>query len=204
MTERQVLRGFIANVEVLPPLIVTFQFNPASISDNKAVNYTDRNTELCGNAPGKVYIGGGERTITFDLQLHGLEKGANALNPLPVDNGVSTELAKLRSFLYPKADAWAQLGSLLGGAQGRRVQAPPTCVFGFGTRVLECVVTGLTVTETQFNSALAPVRADVSVSLSVVEEDGDPLYEFDRQHRNVLALLGLQNIHVTGPAWPPS
>lgn len=204
MTERQVLRGFLANIEVLPPLIVTFQFNPDSISDNKAVNYTDRNTELCGNAPGKVYTGGGERTITFDLQLHGLEKGANALNPLPVDNGISTELAKLRSFLYPKADAWAQLGSLLGGDQGRRVQAPPTCVFGFGTRVLECVLTGLTVTETQFNSALAPVRADVSVSLSVVEEDGHPLYEFDRQHRNVLALLGLQNIHVTGPAWPPS
>ena len=202
--DRQVLRGFLANVEVLPPLIVTFQFNPASISDNKAVRYADRNTALCGNSPGKTYTGGGERTISFDLQLHGLEKGSNAINPLPLDNGISTELAKLRSFLYPKADAWAQLGSLFGGPEGRRVQAPPTCLFGFGTKVLECVVTDLTVSETQFNSLLAPVRADVNVTLSVIEEDGHPLYEFNKQHRNVLSLMGLQNIRVVGPDWPPS
>lgn len=202
--QRQVLRGFLANVDVLPPLIVTFQFNPDSISDNKAVRYADRDGGLCGNAPGKVYTGGGERTISFDLELHGLERGSNAINPLPLDNGVSTELAKLRSFLYPKADAWATLGSLFGGAEGRRLQAPPTCLFGFGTRILECVVTDMSVNETQFNSMLAPVRADVSVTLSVMEEESHPLYEFDKQHRNVLALLGLQNIRVTGPDWPPA
>lgn len=201
---RQVLRGFLANVEVLPPLIVTFQFNPDSIQDNKDVRYTDRDADLCGASPGKVYTGGGHRTISFDLTLHGLERGSNAINPLPLDNGVSTELAKLRSFLYPKADAWAQIGSLFGGDEGRRVQSPPTCLFGFGTRVLECVLTDLTVTETQFNSALAPVRADVGVTLSVIEEEGHPLYEFDKQHRNVLAALGLQNIRVVGPDWPPS
>ena len=202
--ERQVLRGFLASVEVIPPLIVTFQFNPDTIADNKAVRYSDRNTELCGNAPGKVFTGGGDRTISFDLQLHGLERGTNRLNPLPLDNGISTELAKLRSFLYPKADAWTQLPSLFGGSQGRRVQAPPTCLFGFGTRVLECVVTAITVNETQFNSLLAPVRADVNVTLAVIEEDGHPLYEFDKQHRNTLAVLGLQNTRVTGPDWPPS
>lgn len=201
--ERQVLRGFLANVEVLPPLIVTFQFNPDSISDNKSVTYADRSTDLCGNAPGKVYTGGGDRTISFSLQLHGNERGMNVVNPLPLDNGITTELAKLRSFLYPKGDAWAQLGSLFGGSEGRRVQAPPTALFGFGTRVLECVVTEITVNETQFNSTLAPVRADVSVTLVVVEEDGHPLYEFSKQHRNVNALLGLQNMRVVGPDWPP-
>lgn len=202
--ERQVLRGFIAAVDVIPPLIVTFQFNPDSIQDNKVVQYADRNSELCGAAPGKVYTGGGDRTISFDLTLHGLERGTNAINPLPLDNGVSTELAKLRSFLYPRGDAWAQLGSLLGGDQGRRVQSPPLCLFGFGAKILECVVTGLTVSETQFNSALAPVRAEVGVTLAVVEEDGNTLYEFDKQHRNVLAALGLQNTRVVGPDWPPS
>jgi hypothetical protein len=204
MSTRQVVRGFLATVEVLPPLIVTFQFNPDSISDNKAVSYSDRSSELCGASPGKVYTGGGDRTISFDLTLHGNERGLNAINPLPLDNGVSTELAKLRSFLYPAADAWAQLGSLLGTDAGHRVQAPPRALFGFGTKVLECVVTGLTVTETQFNSALAPVRAEVGVTLAVIEEEGHPLYEFDRQHRNVLALLGLQNTRVVGPDWPPS
>lgn len=197
MNDRQVLRGFLANVDVLPPLIVTFQFNPASITDNKAVNYADRSAELCGNAPGKVYTGGGHRTISFDLKLHGLEQGTNALNPTPLDNGISTELAKLRSFLYPKADAWATLGGLLGGStEGVRLTAPPTCFFGFGLKILEGVVTDIRINETQFNSLLAPVRADVGITLVVIEERGNALYELDKQHRNVLAALGLQNIRL--------
>ncbi len=201
---QQVLRGFLANVEALPPLIVSFQFNPDSISDKKDVKYTDRNSDLCGLAPEKVYTGGGHRTISFDLQLQGLERGLNAVNPLPLDNGVATELAKLRSFLYPKADAWGTLGGLLGGDEGRRLQSPPTCLFGFGTRVLECVLTELTVNETQFNSALSPVRAEVGVTLVVKEERGHPLFEADKARRNALAGLGLQNVRVTGPDWPPS
>jgi hypothetical protein len=189
--ERQVLRGFIANIEVIPPLIVTFQFNPETVSDNKAVRYEDRNAELCGTAPGKVYTGGGDRTITFDLKLHGLEEGTNALNPSGLDNGISTELAKLRSFLYPKTDAWGFFGS---AEEGMRLVPPPTCVFGFGTKVLECVVTALTINETQFNSYLAPVRADVSVTLAVIEDPENALYKVDRFHRNAMAALGLQNI----------
>ena len=42
MNERQSLRGFLASVEVIPPLIVTFQFNPETIKDNKKVNYKIR------------------------------------------------------------------------------------------------------------------------------------------------------------------
>jgi hypothetical protein len=193
MTDQQVLRGFLANIEQIPPLIFTFQFNPDSISDNKAVKYVDRDEDLCGNAPGKLYTGGGDRTISFKFQLHGLEEGTNALNPSPVDNGISTELAKLRSFLYPREDAWAVLG---GGEEGQRLSPPPTCYFGFGTKVLECVVTQMTIDETQFNSALAPVRADVDVTLTVIEDSGNALYELDKQHRNLLSALGIQNISI--------
>lgn len=197
MEQSQVLRGFLANIDVLPPLIVTFQFNPTSINDNKTVNYADRAATLSGNAPGKVYTGGGHRTITFALKLHGLEQGTNVLNPTGVDNGISTELAKFRSFLYPKADAWGTLSGLLGGSSsGRRLASPPTCFFGFGTKVLECVVTDIKIDETQFNSVLAPVRADVTVTLDVIEDDGNALYQLDKQHRNLLAALGLQNIRI--------
>jgi hypothetical protein len=195
--QRQVLRGFLANIDMLPPLIVTFQFNPTSVSDNKAVNYADRAATLC-TAPGKVYTGGGHRTITFSLKLDGLEQGTNAINPTPLDNGISTELAKFRSFLYPKADAWGTVAGLLGGgaSQGKRLTAPPTCFFGFGTKILECVVTSIQINETMFNSVLAPVRADVTVTLDVIEDETNALYNLDKQHRNLLAALGLQNIRI--------
>jgi hypothetical protein len=195
MSERRVLRGFLANIEMLPPLIVTFPFNPTSISDNKSVKYADKDGKKgsAGEGPGKLYRGGGDRTISFSFHLHGLEEGTNALNPSGLDNGISTELAKLRSFLYPKQDAWAAF-TLPGKKKGKTIEAPPTCYFGFGTRILECQVTELTINETQFNSFLAPVRADVSITLTVIEEGS--LYEIDKQHRNLLAALGLQNIRI--------
>lgn len=191
MPDGNAMRGFMANVTQLPPLILLFQFNPESVSDNKAVNYADRDAELCGNAPGKVYTGGGHRTITFDMKLHGMEQGTNRLIPIGLDNGISNELAILRSFLYPATDAWAAFG---GDEDGVRLTPPPTCIFGFGTRILECVVTDLSITETQFNSYLAPVRADVKVTLVVIEKDSNTFYEIDKQHRNVLAALGLQSV----------
>ena len=195
MNERKVLRGFMANVEMLPPLIITFPFNPTSIKDNKSVTFADNNADLCCNGPGKLYTGAGPRTISFSFKLEGLEQGTNWINPTGLDNGISTELAKLRSFLYPKKDAWADLGTFLGGSKkGTTIKAPPTCYFGFGTRILECQVTDLQIDETMFNSFLAPVRADVSVTLNVMEEG--KLYEFDKQHRNVMAMLGLQNVRI--------
>jgi len=190
MFERQVLRGFIASVDVVPPLIVTFQFNPGTVKDNKAVKYSDREGSLCGSAPGKQYTGGGDRTISFDIELLGIEQGTNRLNPTAVDNGISTELAKLRSFLYPREDAWAVA---IPDEDGKRVSSPPTCVFGFGTRILDCWVTNIQITETQFNSMLAPVRATASITLTVREDADSALYQLDRQRRNALAALGLQN-----------
>ena len=185
------LRGFLANVEVVPPLIVTFQFNPQSVSDNKTVTYSQRYTSLSEDTAGYVYTGGGDRLISFAIQLHGFEQGMDALNPSPADNGISTELAKLRSFLYPKKDAWYVFGD---GEEGRCLSSPPTCVFGFGTKILECIVSGLDITETQFNSFLAPVRADVKINLTVIEDKDNILYKYDRIHRNALAAVGIQNI----------
>ena len=52
----------------------------------------------------------------------------------------------------------------------------------------------MTITEAQFNSMLAPVRADVNITLAVIEKGA--LYELDKQHRNILAALGIQNVSV--------
>lgn len=179
MISLQVKRGFLANIEMIPPLIYSFAFNPESMTDNKSVNYKDSEAELCGNAPGKVYTGGGDRTITFKFQLHG------------TDGNIERDLATLRSFVYPKADAWAALGPLAGGGEeGKRLQAPPTCFFGFGKKILECVVTELSIDEKRYNSKLEPVQADVSITLAVIERKGHVLFELDKQRRLAQAALG--------------
>lgn len=199
MTEQLLLRGFLASINVIPPLVVKFQFNPESISDNKSVNFVDKQTGVSGNAPGKYYKGGGDRTISFDLKLHGLEKKADSNSSVPGGRtprdtptpGIAVELAQLRSFLYPKEDAWSTLGQIFGNNKdGRSLCSPPDCIFGFGNKVLECIVTEMTVNETQFNNNLVPVRADISITLVVREDEESVLFKLDRQKRNSLAALG--------------
>lgn len=205
---RKVLRGFMANVSMLPPLVLSFQFNPASIQDNKGARYNDGDAEAGGVSPGKDYHSGGHRTISFDLKLHGNEVGMNLpltlLNKLDegsamshvaaIDNGVSTELAKLRSFMYPREDAFFAFGVL--SADGATATSPPTVLFGYGTKILECRMTGLRINETQFNTALAPTRADARVDLTVIEEADQALFSYDRIHRNILAAIGLANVRL--------
>jgi hypothetical protein len=198
VSERSV-RGFLASVDVIPVLKVVFQFNPATMQDAKRVDYTEQPAGE-GAESALEYTGAGLRRLTFTLQLHGLEQGHDRLNPTPVDNGVATDLAVLRSFLYPRSTAWAQLSS--GGSEGWLLARPPRCIFGFGTRVLHCYVTGLTVTEEQYSSSLTPVRAKVAVTLTVVEEDGDPLYRLDTEHR--LALAAAAMLSPVAPPVPPS
>ena len=95
------------------------------------------------------------------------------------------------------SSAWATMSSLLDqNGQGRRLNAPPVCIFGFGTKVLEAVMTELSVEEAQYNSMLAPVRAEVRVTLNVIEEEGSPLYELDKHRRNTLAALGVQSVRI--------
>ena len=55
-------------------------------------------------------------------------------------------------------------------------------------------MTGMDITETQFNSALAPVRAEVKITLTVIEEMDNKLHTLDKARRSALAAMGIQNI----------
>jgi Contractile injection system tube protein len=181
MSEQQIVRGFFATLQVFPPLALEFQFNPDSIRDNKEVRFEPEMREL--GAPRQRYIGGGERTISFSFELHGFEQGADPDNPTGLENGIAPQLAVLRSFMYPRSDAFGDIQNLV--REGRAAIAPPTCIFGFGSRLLECWMTSLSITETQFNRYLVPVRADVEVTLSVIEEEANGFYQLDRVRRNL-------------------
>jgi hypothetical protein len=183
MSENQIQRGFLATKDAISPFILPFQFNPASISDNKGVSYADRGIL---DFPAKVFTGPGPRTIAFDVKLYGLEEGAGRPSD-PRDGGVSATLAKLRSLVQPKVDVFEGTGGV-----GRRLASPPRCLFGFGRRVLECIVTDLKITETQFNHLLAPVKADVSVTLQVIEEPSNLLYLADRANQRRLVASSFQ------------
>ncbi|KAM3090250.1 hypothetical protein ACKFKG_30125 [Phormidesmis sp. 146-35] len=103
------------------------------------------------------------------------------------DGSILPELNKYRAFLYPQTDRWQDarasflpLYSNERNAQERFV-SPPLCRFGFGfgsdqqtgstrgsaevTRIIDCIVTEVGITELLFNDKLLPLRADVAVTL---------------------------------------
>jgi hypothetical protein len=182
MEEEHVILGFLASLHVLPPLLVEFQYNPESIEDNKQVRFDPQLGQP--EAPTQEYTGGGERTISFSFKLHGHERGVDPVNPTGIENGIAPLLAALRSFVYLRSHA---LVDLQASSDGKSTVAPPTCLFGFGDRLLECRVTSLSINETQFNRYLTPVRADVSATLTVIEDPKNPFFQLDRVRRNLLA-----------------
>lgn len=170
MAQQNPIRGFLISVGVDPEIKAEFQYNPDSLTDRRSVDYTTL------NAPGIImpvrqYNRGGDRTISFTVLVDGLFDGpSDAQIAIAKDEGggIGPELNKYRAFLYPAISGWKQAGgsfARLFGEAPNQFAAPPLCRFGFGDRVIDCVVTEVNITETLFNPNLAPLRAEVSVTL---------------------------------------
>ncbi len=167
--QRNPVRGFLASVGVDPPIMVRFQYNPGELQDRRAVHYAT--LEAPGRLiPDRHYTRGGDRTISFKVAIDGVMPGAadgEISFARGQDGSITPELNKYRAFLYPATARWREAGSsfLPLYEDERQFQGPARCRFGFGSRVLDCLVTGIGITETFFSDQLAPLRAEVDVTL---------------------------------------
>ncbi len=169
---RNPVRGFLSSVGVSPEILVRFQYNPTQLSDKRSVTYAALNGPGL-LMPARQYTQGGDRTISFTVRVDGLVQGpADLQSPISIDEqkGITPELNKYRAFVYPQTDRWRMARASfvpLYELQGDRMffAAPPVARFGFGDRVINCMVTDVTITELLFNEALAPLRADIAVTL---------------------------------------
>jgi hypothetical protein len=174
-------RGFLKSVGVDPEIFVHFQYNPEKIIDKRSVPYATL------NAPGMVmplkqYSAGGERTIAFTVIVDGLFRGP-ADDEIDVardeNGGIVDELNKYRAFVYPQTGDWQKAGGSgfagLYAGQETVFTAPPAAVFRFGDRVVDCVVTDVSIVEKAYNADLNPVRAEVQVTcVELTPYDPDP------------------------------
>ncbi|HEX8073052.1 MAG TPA: hypothetical protein VF546_24105 [Pyrinomonadaceae bacterium] len=183
LTQRSSVRGFLCSVGLDPEILVEFQYNPTQVADKRSVNYATVNAPA-QLLPIRQYSRGGDRTLSFTVRLDGLFRDdggfldnevveRRTLIDTDPDLGILPELNKYRAFLYPRTDvpntlSWTEAGAsfipLYSDTQ--QFTSPPRCLFGLGQdRVVECIVTEVNVTETLFASNLAPLRADVAVTL---------------------------------------
>jgi len=95
------------------------------------------------------------------------------------NGGIVEELNKYRAFVYPQTERWQEVGG--GGFAGLYADqetvfaAPPAAIFCFGDRVVDCVVTDISIVEKTYNVDLNPVRAEVQVTcVELTPYDPDP------------------------------
>jgi len=121
-----------------------------------------------------------EESITFDIRLDATDALSDG-DDIARKFGVGPQLAALNQMTLPKNEslltgaAEELLGLSEEGHSFTRDDKPPMILFIWGkSRVLPVNINSMNVTETEFNTELAPTRATVSVDLTVIEGPNVP------------------------------
>ena len=206
----------------VPPLAVVFQFNPVQLSRNRALTYAFPGVPgpaAAGDVPAAVpqrtlrqvrgdysdllelqreqLVNVQDQTIAFDLRLDATDK-LDDRDPVAEQFGVGPQISTLELMVYPKDESLLgrAADALLGKPDGfsfTRSPNPPMILFIFGRkRVLPVNITAMNITETEFSADLNPVRATVSVNLTVIEGDSVP-YLYSKAMIEAMSALNVAN-----------
>jgi len=217
----KILRGaFVEYGLSLPPLIVPFQFNPVDLKRNRNLTFSGTNAPTPPAGSGKAgetttvasaslrqfhhqhkfsdllelqrnqKVTVQEESIQFEMRLDATEKLEEG-DPLATEFGIMPQLSSLELMLYPKKE------SLLGSHHGFRFtrgENPPMILFIWGRkRVLPVNINSMNITETEFSTDLNPIRATLSVSLTVIEGP-NPVFSYTKAMKEAMSGLNLSNI----------
>jgi hypothetical protein len=141
-----------------------------------------------------------EQTIGFDIRLDATDKLDDG-DTITEQFGIAPQISTLELMVYPKDESLtAKLVSALlspGNTQGfsfTRGSNPPMILFIFGRkRVLPVNINSMNITETEFATDLNPIRATVSVNLTVIEGKSVP-YLYSKAMVEAMSALNLANI----------
>ena len=137
-----------------------------------------------------------EETFSLELRFDATDK-LNDGDTISEQFGIAPQLATLESMVYPKDESL--LGELLNmlsprGSSFTRSQNPPLILFIWGRkRVLPVNINSMKITETEFSTDLNPLRATVSVSLTVIEGE-NMVYKYSKIMKEAMSVLNLANV----------
>jgi hypothetical protein len=188
----------------LPPLALVFNFNPQEISRTRTV------TIKTGNAPGarggydfltpletaRVAQGVEMQAESFSITV--LLDATDKLNDgdaIAATFGVQPQIDTLRSMAEPKTHGPGGLKVLsslgLGGARAfERQEVASVLVFAWGLQLLPVFLTGVTQKETLHLPNLMPYRAEMSLTMQVIESQ-NPFFIADKVRQTVGTGLNL-------------
>lgn len=190
----------------IPPLAVEFELNPETLTRTRNV------TVSAGQQGCMDFISpaesrrvaqsakAGAETLSFKVLLDATDRIADNAHPLHKTaglNGIQPEISVLRSMLEPRVNGPAgfQLMAKLRLGQQRahdRDTHLAVLLFIWGTHVLPVFMTNLTITEKAHLSSLIPYRAEVDITLQVIESM-NPFYTAEQIRHAVSSAKNLVN-----------
>jgi hypothetical protein len=190
------LLGVLAN-------IIVFQFNPDSISRTPSLVYPPSQDKSSGSKDASQQGGSGEpsESISFSLRIDATDQLVLEGNPVAAARGIYPTLSALELLMIPKRSPSLDLHRLIGKASPTNQPTKvPIVLFVWGAfRILPVSINSLSITETQFDTLLNPVRAEVSVSLQVLTPGqlnsafASGAYQYTQGVKEVMAALNLVN-----------
>ena len=166
------LRGALVAIDPITtlPTVILFQYNPTTLTRSLEVKHGEGG----GIEALRVY-GAPKEVIKLDAELDATD-GLEWADPNVVANGLHTQLAALELLVYPKASAVIANAALLAAGAMEIVPPPgPLILFVWGPkRVLPVQITELSITEDGYDAMLNPIRAKVSLGLTVLSYNDLP------------------------------
>jgi hypothetical protein len=195
----------------IPPLIVTFQFNPEKISRSRTNSFSVPQGENKGlrafhqSVSDLIAIRDLQEVKIEEEKISGLELRFDATDklnegdPIATQFGIAPQLATLELMMYPKGEGilGGALTDLLGSPGGFSFtgsEKPPMVLFFWGRKkVLPVNITSMTINEQEFSPDLNPVRAIVTVNLDVIEGKNLP-FQYTKVAKEAMSALNLANL----------
>jgi len=199
----KVTKGFLVEYALsLPPLVLSFELNPQQLSRNRSISITLGRTPatrggydfVSPTETARVAQGVSIEPESFDVEI--LLDATDRMNEGDViasEFGVEPELDTLRTMVEPKTQGPGGVQVLAGlGFGGERAfqrnETASVLLFVWGTHVLPVFLKGIDVKEVAHFPSLIPYRANVTLSLQVIEGN-NPFYEVEKIRQVVGAAL---------------
>lgn len=212
----KILRGaFVEYGLSIPPLFVVFQFNPVQLTRNRSLSFAvpggaqggqamslrkfHQDSDSLTDLRDAQVVTVQEEVIGFEIRLDATDK-LNDGDAITGQFGITPQLSTLELMGHPKDESLIgkALSSLLGSSSNAfsftKSANPPMILFIWGRkRVVPVNINSLNITELEFSTDLNPVRATVSVNLTVIEGPNLP-YTYTKAMKEAMSVLNSANI----------
>jgi len=208
----KIIRGAFVEYGIsFPPLIVPFQFNPETISRDRSNSFYIPGESEKAQVSREYHqkfdklnelreaqdVDFGSETISFNIRLDATDQ-LDEWDPITQEFGIAPQLSTLELMMSPKTGlASLELLRLKKGYTFTGHEKPPMILFIWGRKkVLAVNIDSMKIEEQEFDTKLNPIRAEISVDLTVIEGPNEP-YKYTQAWKETLAGVNMINLWKT-------